>query len=34
MTDLRALLEALGEDPDLVLLNGADDELVPTAGAV
>jgi type I restriction enzyme M protein len=32
MADLRALLEALGEDPDLVL-NGVDDELVPTAGA-
>ena len=33
MADLRALLEALGEDSDLVL-NGADDELAPTAGAV
>jgi type I restriction enzyme M protein len=33
MADLRALLGALGEDPD-VALNGADDEAVPTAGAV
>ena len=32
MADLRALLEALGEDSDLVL-NGADDELAPTEGA-
>lgn len=33
MADLRALLEALHENSDLVL-NGADDELAPAAGAV